>query len=154
MKLDTVREDKAIQNLTSRLTETFAGIHSPQDVDAAVAAAREAFADDRVRDYVPILVERMVRAELTPEPDQAGEEAPDTLTARTTIVLEAASAAGSSGGSGGTTPADSGSPWYRSRTKVALPATVAGVLVVATIATVLVVRNGDDVQAQTNSPGA
>jgi hypothetical protein len=77
LKLDTVREDKAIENLTSRLTDLFADIHSPQDIENAVRSARETFAGDLVRDYVPILVERLVREELTPQSDPAEEETPE-----------------------------------------------------------------------------
>lgn len=157
LKLDTVREDKAIENLTSRLTELFAAIHSPQDIENAVRSARETFAGDPVRDYVPILVERIARAELTPHPDPAVEETPDDRKAKWTrpaaaVGLEADRTPTGDGGvtTGGTSTAGgSGGPWRRARSRVgvALPASVAGVLVVATIATVIVVRNGDDVQA-------
>ncbi|MFI7064566.1 three-helix bundle dimerization domain-containing protein [Kribbella sp. NPDC050124] len=119
MKLDTVREDKAILNVTSRLADTFADIHTPEDVEAAVRVAREQFADDPVREYVPILVERIVRTQLTPAPDPV---VPETL-------------------------AEPTAEQRGSRPGVALPAAIAGVLVVATIATVVIVRNGDDVQA-------
>jgi len=57
LKLDTVREDRAIENLTSRLTESFADIHTPEDIESAIRTARESFAGDPVRDYVPILYE-------------------------------------------------------------------------------------------------
>lgn len=132
LKLDTVREDKAIENLTNRLTESFADIHTPEDIETAIRTARESFAGDPVRDYVPILIERLVRAELTPKPD--AEEQPDERDkwTRPPSVPSVATA---------------GNP--RRRIPIALPAAVAGVLVVATVATVLVVRNGDDVQAQT-----
>jgi hypothetical protein len=59
LKLDTVREDRAIENLTSRLTESFADIHTPEDIESAIRTARESFAGDPVRDYVPILYEAM-----------------------------------------------------------------------------------------------
>ncbi|TCC04442.1 hypothetical protein E0H45_31810 [Kribbella soli] len=55
--------------------------------------------------------------------------------------------AGDADGGTPTTPAGPGNP--RRRIPIAIPAAVAGVLVVATIATVIAVRNGDDVQAQT-----
>lgn len=129
LTLDTVREDKAIENLTRRLNDSFADIHTPEDIETAVAAARRQFAGDRVRDYVPILVERMVRQELTPQPEPAAAEA---------------------GATGGTPAVAVGSGDPRRRIPLALPAAVAGVLVVATVATVLVVRNGGDVQAQTS----
>ncbi|MER7244117.1 hypothetical protein [Kribbella sp. NPDC000426] len=125
MTLDTVREDKAIENLTHRLNDTFADIRTPEDIETAVAAARRQFEGDRVRDYVPILVERMARQELTPQPEPAAAGGPPTPT----VTAEPAS--------------------WRQRIPIALPAAVAGVLVLATVATVLVVRNGSDVQAQT-----
>ncbi|MFD3400812.1 three-helix bundle dimerization domain-containing protein [Kribbella sp. NPDC058693] len=138
MTLDTVREEKAIENLTRRLTDSFADIHTPEDIETAVAAARRQFEGDRVRDYVPILVERMVRQELTPQPE------PDDRLARWTRPAST------------TTPAPepaagAGSPFRRFKTRgVALPAGIAGVLVVATIVTVVIVRGGGDVQAQTS----
>ncbi|TDW15247.1 hypothetical protein EV650_6729 [Kribbella kalugense] len=125
LTLDTVREEKAIENLTRRLNDSFADIHTPEEIENAVAAARRQFEGDRVRDYVPILIERMARQELTPQPDPITMEDPPT------------------------TQAGPDSP--RRRIPIALPAAVAGVLVLATVATVLVVRNGDDVQAQTPS---
>ena len=163
MKLDTVREDKAIQNLTKRLAETFTDSHSPQDIEAAVRTARQTFDGHPVRDYVPILVERMVRQDLTPRPDPVTQEAPQPAH-RPAVALEAEAApagdgtpstAPAGGGTAGHPPAPptgSDGPRRRPGLKVALPTAVAGVLVVATIATVLVVRNGDDVQAQTK-PG-
>lgn len=129
MTLDTVREDKAILNLTRRLTDDFADIHPPETIETAIEAARDQFAGDRVRDYVPILVERMARQELTPQPDPV---TPDSSTLETAVetVRE---------------------PRRLPGIRVALPATVAGVLVVATIVTVVIVRGGSDVQAQTTS---
>lgn len=154
MKLDTVREEKAIENLTSRLTETFADIHTPEDIETAIRTARESFAGDPVRDYVPILVERIARDQLTPKP--AAQAEPDERKARWTrpaVTLttddEAAEtpADGSDGAGGGGTPSV-GLAGFRRRFPIALPAAVAGVLVLATVATVLVVRNGDDAQAK------
>jgi hypothetical protein len=77
LKLDTVREDKAILNVATRLTETFAEIHDPEDVEVAVQTAHREFDGDPVRDYVPILVERIVRKELGSQPDPAVNPAPD-----------------------------------------------------------------------------
>ncbi|WP_350278551.1 hypothetical protein [Kribbella sp. HUAS MG21] len=153
MKLDTVREEKAIENLTSRLTETFADIHTPEDIETAIRTARESFAGDPVRDYVPILIERIVREELTPKPDPATAtegEARKAKWTRPAVALEAGSAAeaGTTGGGGaGPVAPDAGLAGFRRRFPIALPAAVAGVLVVATVATVLVVRNGNDAQA-------
>ena len=131
MKLDTVREEKAIENLTSRLTDAFADIHTPEDIETAIRTAREAFADDPVRDYVPILVERMVKEELTPKP----EPEPETQTDGASKWTRPATGPGIAGNA------------PRRRIPVAIPAAVAGVLVLATVATVLVVRHGNDAQA-------
>ncbi|WP_433166343.1 three-helix bundle dimerization domain-containing protein [Kribbella sp. CA-247076] len=183
MKLDTVREDKAILNVTRRLADTFSDLHSPEDVEAAVQAAHQRFTGDPVREYVPILVERIVRAELSPHPDPVAPETLDDRKAKWTrppsVTLEATTAATATGPDGGSpaspaeadgaSPADGGSPVGGagavgggtpgsgtttagpggSRRRVALPAAVAGVLVVATLTTIVIVRNGDDVQAGT-----
>jgi hypothetical protein len=82
LKLDTVREDKAILNVTTRLAETFAEIHDPEEVEVAVQAARRQFDGDPVREYVPILVERIVRKELGNQPDVAVNTAPDPENAK------------------------------------------------------------------------
>jgi hypothetical protein len=153
LKLDTVREDKAIATLTRRLTESFADLYSPEDIEAAVHTAHQKFADHPVRDYVPILVERIVREELSPDPEPT--EPPSERMAKwtraasvqTTAEDPGPDASSADGDDGGTT---TGFAW--SRRRMALPGAVAGVLVVATIATVVIVRNGNDVQAQT-TPG-
>ncbi|MGW7687169.1 three-helix bundle dimerization domain-containing protein [Kribbella sp. NPDC054772] len=156
MKLDTVdeelaREQRAIENLTSRLTETFADLHTPDDIETAIRSAQETFDGDPVRDYVPILIERIAREALTPKPDPVSQAEPEERKAKWTRPAVALEASGDSGSP--TVPADPAGPtgpWRR--IPIALPAAVAGVLVVATVATILVVRNGDDVQAQTQ-PG-
>ncbi len=157
MTLDTVREDKAILNLTRRLTESFADIHTPDAVEAAIEAACAQFAGDRVRDYVPILVERMARQELTPQPYLIRAEEPEEREAewtRPAVALQAGTTPpGDNGGTTSTAPDPAPrSPRRLPGVRVALPATVAGVLVVATIVTVVIVRGGGDVQAQTK-PG-
>ncbi|GAA1592113.1 hypothetical protein GCM10009804_55550 [Kribbella hippodromi] len=191
MKLDTVREQKAIENLTSRLTETFADLHTPEDIESAIRTARDTFEGDPVRDYVPILIERIVREELTPKPTPQTPEDRKAKWTRPAVALEAGTTAESPGS---TIPDDANAPgaegaaagggaersaagggaeqlpvasagggaagggslvdvlegWRRKA--VVLPAAVAGVLVLATVATVVVVRNSGDVQAQT-APG-
>jgi hypothetical protein len=135
LKLGTVgeeeaRELRAIENLTSRLTETFSGLRTPDEVEAAIRTARDVFDGDPVRDYVPILIERMARSELVPKPDPAEQAATD------------------GGDTGGTEGPGGGFGGFRRRFPIALPAAVAGVLVLATVATVLVARNGNDAQAK------
>ncbi|WP_427885069.1 three-helix bundle dimerization domain-containing protein [Kribbella sp. GL6] len=125
-----MREEKAIENLTSRLTSTFADIHTPEDIETAIRTARESFAGDPVRDYVPILIERMVKEELTPRPEAAPETDGAAQWTRPPSGTAIAAAA------------------PRRRIPIAIPAAVAGVLVLATVATVIVVRNGNDAQAK------
>ena len=118
MKLDTVREDKAILTLTSRLAESFAEIHTPEDVEAAVRAAHQRFTGDPVRDYVPILVERIVREELAPQPELTASEDPAERMAKWTRAVsietmpeghastdDETAAGGDGPGTGGTTTA-------------------------------------------------
>ncbi|NIK62224.1 three-helix bundle dimerization domain-containing protein [Kribbella shirazensis] len=157
MKLDTVREEKAIESLISRLTETFADIHTPEDIETAIRTARESFAGDPVRDYVPILIERIVRDELTPKPEPLTPDESATQRTGPAVAPDADGGSGNGGsggggsGGGGTPTPTADADGSRRRIPVAVPAAVAGVLVVATVATVLAVRNGDDVQAQTGS---
>ncbi|MFJ8948293.1 three-helix bundle dimerization domain-containing protein [Streptomyces sp. NPDC102395] len=56
------REEEAIQALTQRLTAAYSTTRSPAEVEAAVAAAHASFEDRPIRDFVPVLVERKVRA--------------------------------------------------------------------------------------------
>lgn len=79
MALDTVprkrasedkaaREQKAIRDLEQRLASAYAENRSADEVGVAVRSALDRFTGSRVRDFVPILVERAVRRELdTPE---------------------------------------------------------------------------------------
>ncbi|GGL01205.1 three-helix bundle dimerization domain-containing protein [Nocardia jinanensis] len=79
MALDTVpkhrasedkaaREQKAIRELAGRLAAAYSENRSPDEVNTAIRSAHDRFAASTVRDFVPILVERVVRRELeTPE---------------------------------------------------------------------------------------
>ncbi|MFG2135184.1 three-helix bundle dimerization domain-containing protein [Streptomyces sp. NPDC048751] len=58
------REEDAIRAVTERLKGTYTDTHTPDEVEAAVAAAHASFSDRRVRDFVPVLVERKARASL------------------------------------------------------------------------------------------
>ncbi len=57
------REQKAIRELAGRLSAAYSEDHSPDEVDTAIRTAHERFAGSTVRDFVPILVERVVRRE-------------------------------------------------------------------------------------------
>lgn len=77
MELDTVREEKAIRELENRLVEDYTEIHSADRVGTVVHDVHKRFEGMPVRDFVPILVERIVRRELAPSDDP--ENAEDTV---------------------------------------------------------------------------
>ena len=56
-------ERAAIAQLKDRLTSTYTEI-PPERVSTAVQVAHARFEQSRIRDFVPLLVERRVRAEL------------------------------------------------------------------------------------------
>lgn len=60
MGVVTVREEQAIQRLTDRLVD----IYPPERVESAVGTARKRFEGHPVREFVPILIERIARREL------------------------------------------------------------------------------------------
>ncbi|MEU4311910.1 three-helix bundle dimerization domain-containing protein [Nocardia sp. NPDC024068] len=64
------RERKAIRELESRLADAYAQNRSADEVGAVVRTAHDRFSGSSVRDFVPILVERVVRREL-----DSGDEA-------------------------------------------------------------------------------
>ena len=68
------REEKALGELTNRLIDTYTDSHSPQRVENAVGTARNRFEETSVRDFVPILVERLVRRELDESAESAAAE--------------------------------------------------------------------------------
>lgn len=62
-------EDDTIRQIADRLAVTYAARHPPERIRAEVSAAYDRFRGARVRDFIPILVERLVRTALnTPEP--------------------------------------------------------------------------------------
>ncbi|MET9736480.1 luciferase family protein [Streptomyces sp. NPDC006458] len=56
------REEEAIRALIERLTASYSPTRSPAEIEAAVTAAHASFKDRPIRDFVPVLVERKVRA--------------------------------------------------------------------------------------------
>ncbi|WZH35600.1 MAG: hypothetical protein PIR02_12530 [Microbacterium enclense] len=56
-------QESAISEIVERLKEQFPGI-SPQTVRAAVDAARDHFSRARIKDFVPLFIEREARAHL------------------------------------------------------------------------------------------
>ncbi|MFC4120495.1 three-helix bundle dimerization domain-containing protein [Nonomuraea zeae] len=65
MSVDTLREEQAINRTTDHLIQVFAGAHPPEHVEGVTKAAHLRFAGHPVREFVPILVERIARGELT-----------------------------------------------------------------------------------------
>ncbi|MCX4094250.1 three-helix bundle dimerization domain-containing protein [Nocardia sp. alder85J] len=68
------REEKAIKELTGRLVQAYTESYSAERVHSAVGAARRRFDGHTVRDFVPILVERIARRELDGSPEDPGTE--------------------------------------------------------------------------------
>lgn len=61
MAVETHEED-AIRGVVERLTSAYDETCTPEQLEAAVATAHAAFSERPVRDFVPVLVERTVRA--------------------------------------------------------------------------------------------
>ncbi|WP_324189479.1 three-helix bundle dimerization domain-containing protein [Nocardia otitidiscaviarum] len=64
---DTAREEKALAQVRERLVDAYGRAHSVERVESAVGEARKRFEGRKIREFVPILVERIVRRELEPE---------------------------------------------------------------------------------------
>ncbi|WP_131740935.1 three-helix bundle dimerization domain-containing protein [Actinomadura roseirufa] len=65
-----VRERQALLELTDRLSRTFADSYTEDQVTRTVAAAHQNFDDKPIRDFVPILVERLARERLRASDDR------------------------------------------------------------------------------------
>ncbi|WP_332838826.1 three-helix bundle dimerization domain-containing protein [Nocardia bovistercoris] len=89
MAVDTAREEQAIRRVTDGLLDTYGEMHSVQHVEAAIAAARSRFAGHPVREFVPILIERIVRLEL----DSVGESDDETTVSGTAAPAPAETSA-------------------------------------------------------------
>ncbi|MFI7230347.1 three-helix bundle dimerization domain-containing protein [Nonomuraea angiospora] len=80
--VDTLREEQAISRATDRLVQLYAGTHSAEHVRAVMEAARKRFDGFPIRDFVPILVERIAHGELAAQARAADEvvdlESPET----------------------------------------------------------------------------
>ncbi|UFS96685.1 hypothetical protein LPY97_01745 [Nocardia huaxiensis] len=70
------REEKALRELTDRLVGTYGETHTTARVEAVLWAARRRFDGHKVRDFVPILVERIARRELEPSKSGAVQSEP------------------------------------------------------------------------------
>jgi hypothetical protein len=75
VSVDTLREEQAIRRAADRLVRTFADTHPAEHVEDVVGAVRRRFDGRPVRDFVPVLVERIVRGELVNQASPAQQEA-------------------------------------------------------------------------------
>jgi hypothetical protein len=67
---DTIRERHALDQVTDRLSRSFADRLSPAEVNEKVSSIHRRFDGRPIRDFVPVLVERIAR-------DELGHSAPD-----------------------------------------------------------------------------
>ncbi|MEV0248542.1 hypothetical protein AB0H76_18225 [Nocardia sp. NPDC050712] len=66
MAVDTVREEQAMRRVRDSLLEAYGETHSEAEIQAVLRAVRQRFEGHPVREFVPILVERIVHRELSP----------------------------------------------------------------------------------------
>lgn len=59
----SIDEDRAVAEILDRLRERFPD-KSPDEIAAAVEKARSGFAAAKVRDFVPVLIEKEAKAQL------------------------------------------------------------------------------------------
>lgn len=59
----SVDEDKAVAEIAGRLQERFPDA-APESIADAIAKARASFAGAKVRDFVPVLIEKEAKAHL------------------------------------------------------------------------------------------
>ncbi|MFE4696727.1 three-helix bundle dimerization domain-containing protein [Streptomyces sp. NPDC056738] len=77
---EDVRQDEAaaLRHLTARMKAAYPSV-APSVVDQVIAAARGSFQQAKVRTYVPILVERRVRARLAESAGEGTASAPASV---------------------------------------------------------------------------
>lgn len=69
MNVDVVeREKAAMRHVTQRLTKDFGARYSPEQISQTIETAHHRFDHKPIRDFVPILVERIARQELRRTP--------------------------------------------------------------------------------------
>jgi len=76
MSTEHGNENRAIEQISERLRSRYAEA-APARVDAAVKAAHDNLRDSRIRDFVPIFVERRARATLDASGEQRQPHRPD-----------------------------------------------------------------------------
>ncbi|MBI3212706.1 MAG: hypothetical protein HYZ38_02690 [Mycobacterium sp.] len=65
-------EADALAEIENRLIAEFPGLH-PDEIRNALAQANSGFSDSRIRDFVPLLVERRARTLLSAQDVAAGK---------------------------------------------------------------------------------
>ncbi len=145
------REEKALRDVTDRLVEDYGEAHPAERVEAVVGAVRKRFEGHSVREFVPILVERIARRELDPTRGKNGA-----------VELSKSAAGAGSGSPDG--QADNTSvfaavagrfvPARLVENKRALGAVAAGVAVVLAAGAVLAVQQSDSPSATTTAAPA
>lgn len=151
MAVDAAREEKALREVTNRLVEDYGEAHPAERVEAVVGAVRKRFEGHSVREFVPILVERIARRELDPKRSMnaatevdltkaaVGEEgSPDGHPAETTSVFAAVAGRFVSA--------------RLVENKRALSVVAAGVVVVLAFAVIMAVRQPNSTSGTTAAP--
>ncbi|WP_433441085.1 three-helix bundle dimerization domain-containing protein [Nonomuraea sp. CA-141351] len=148
MSVDTLREEQALRRATDHLVQVFSGTHSAEHVEGTVETIHRRFDGHPVRDFVPILVERMVRRELAEASPEAAADLRPEVTADTlpaTAVKTPSDDIGDLPDTGGShspeaaRPARIQLPRVRGKGFLAL-----GVVAVAVVAAVVVVNTGQE----------
>ena len=66
MKQASVNELQAIDHITDQLRQTYRGRYTAEAVDRTIHDIHQRFDGQPIRDFVPLLVERIARKELGP----------------------------------------------------------------------------------------
>jgi hypothetical protein len=69
--MDQQTEARNLETLRRDLLATHGPRHGAESVETALDAALDSYRDAHVRDYIPVLVARQVRRQLTSEPHHA-----------------------------------------------------------------------------------
>ncbi|WP_245650495.1 three-helix bundle dimerization domain-containing protein [Nocardia harenae] len=104
------REEQAIQRVRDTLVENFAETHPADRIDRTVRSVRERFAGHPVREFVPILVERVARRELGAVPAERVSADAEPVSVRKEEGPGDREADVPQPGATGSAPADSESP--------------------------------------------
>ncbi|MGW3545821.1 three-helix bundle dimerization domain-containing protein [Nocardia niigatensis] len=155
MAVDAAREEKALREVTNRLVEDYGEAHPAERVEAVVGAVRKRFEGHSVREFVPILVERIARRELDPtrSKNAAGQVDP----AKTVVAVE-----GEENSSPDANPAENSSvfaavagrfvPARLVENKRALGVVAAGIVAVLVFAVIMTVGQPDSPAGTTAAP--